>query len=124
MTGPEGLPPGYPWQPDLEITPRDVKQALDAKDPSLVLIDCRTSEEWSAAHVKDATLIPLNELPSRVREIEDLAGEDATVAVICHRGSRSLRATIFLRQQGVNARSVAGGIDLWSLTIDPAVPRY
>jgi rhodanese-related sulfurtransferase len=119
-----GLPVGYPWRPDLEIAPRAVKKALDSNDPSLVLIDCRTKGEWAAARIDGATLIPLDELSSRLREIEGLADEEATIAVICHHGSRSLKAAMFLKQQGINARSVAGGIDLWSIDVDPGVPRY
>jgi rhodanese-related sulfurtransferase len=38
---------------------------------------------------------------------------------------RSMDATAWLRQQGVEgARSMAGGIERWSREIDPAVPRY
>jgi rhodanese-related sulfurtransferase len=42
----------------------------------------------------------------------------------CHHGVRSLRAALALRQLGINAKSMAGGIDLWSIDIDPAIRRY
>jgi rhodanese-related sulfurtransferase len=120
-----GLPLGYAFKPDLEVTPRQVKKALEAHDPKLVLVDCRTQEEWEIARIEGATLVPLDELASRVPEIEDMADdEDATIAVVCHHGNRSLRAALFLRQHGLPAMSVAGGIDLWSVDVDPSVPRY
>jgi rhodanese-related sulfurtransferase len=47
------------------------------------------------------------------------------VLVICHSGRRSLRVASTLRALGFpNAYSVAGGIDLWSVDIDPTIPRY
>jgi len=39
-------------------------------------------------------------------------------------GGRSMKAALFLRGQGIDAKSMAGGIDAWSLDIDPGVPRY
>ncbi|MEM6757815.1 MAG: rhodanese-like domain-containing protein, partial [Planctomycetota bacterium] len=40
-------------------------------------------------------------------------------------GGRSLKVTQFLRQQGfTDVKSLAGGIDAWSRSIDPDVPRY
>ena len=119
-----GLPVGYTFRPDLELTPRQVKAALDSRDPALVLVDCRTQDEWAAARIPGAALIPLGELEMRLAEIQELADGGATIAVHCHHGVRSLRAAIFLRQQGIKAVSVAGGIDLWSIDIDPSVPRY
>jgi adenylyltransferase/sulfurtransferase len=49
----------------------------------------------------------------------------ALVVVYCHHGVRSLRGAALLRQAGhENVASLAGGIDAWSLYVDPAVPRY
>jgi rhodanese-related sulfurtransferase len=50
---------------------------------------------------------------------------DQDVICYCHHGQRSLDVAAWLRAQGVEqAQSLAGGIDRWSLEIDPAVPRY
>ena len=116
-----GLPPGYPLQPALELTPRQVKAGLDAG--TIALIDCRTPEEHSAAHIAAATLIPLNDLAAKAGEIDALS-DDATVVILCHHGHRSLTAALYLRHHGIEAMSMAGGIDLWSQDIDPTVPRY
>ena len=119
-----GLPSGYPFRTDLEITPRQVKAMLDDPASGLVLIDCRTPGEWQTAKIEGARLVPLDELPGRVEEVEDLAQGAKAVVIHCHHGGRSMKAALFLRQRRVPAVSMAGGIDLWALDVDPRVPRY
>jgi len=47
------------------------------------------------------------------------------VICYCHHGMRSLDAAAWLRFQGIErAKSLAGGIERWSLDVDPNVPRY
>lgn len=88
-----------------------------------LLIDCRTEKEWQTAHIEGAVLVPLNELESRLEELEE--HRDQTIAIMCHMGGRSMRATLLLRSLGfTQAMSVAGGIDLWAIDIDPKIPRY
>lgn len=114
---------GDPHLSEWELSPAAVKRMLDAEQPVL-LLDCRTAEEWATAHVPGATPIPMQDIPGRVVELEELA-EGKDVVVMCHHGQRSLQVTAWLRQQGFDgARSMAGGIDRWSLEIDPGVPRY
>ena len=116
-----GLPEGWPFNPDLETTPRAVRDALGTDD--VILIDIRELEELALAKVDHHLHIPLGDLPARLQEID--ADEDTPIALICHSGRRSLAATMLLHQEGLRgARSVAGGIDLWSVDIDPTVPRY
>ena len=62
--------------------------------------------------------------PSTCRRLQEQARQ-APLIVFCHHGVRSLNVVNWLRRQGVeNCWSMAGGIDLWSLAIDPGVPRY
>ena len=117
----KGLPAGYPFKPDFEVTPREVRDLL--KSGSVYLIDCRSSAEAAAARIAGARLIPLDDLARQVEEIEAAAGE-RPIVVHCHMGGRSLKAAIYLRNRGLNATSMAGGIDLWSVDVDPGVPRY
>jgi rhodanese-related sulfurtransferase len=65
--------------------------------------------------------IPLHELENR---FEELPRDKKPLIVYCHHGVRSLYATQFLKYHGFDALSLAGGIDLWSLEIDPSIPRY
>lgn len=120
-----GLPIGYPFKPDWEITPRDTKGALAAA-AAPILLDCRKLVEWQAARIAGAVLIPMSEIEKRADELEtDDGTRDRPIIVHCHHGVRSLRVTAALRAMGFsNVRSMAGGIDLWSIDVDPGVPRY
>ena len=67
----------------------------------------------SALVVNPPVDVPLGEL--------DPAAE---IVVYCHTGVRSAHATAFLRSHGLRARNLVGGINAWSLRVDPSVPRY
>ena len=106
---------------DLEITVEQLKQMLTGTNPPL-LLDVREPWEIATASLAGAVPMPMNEVPGRAFTELD---EDASLAVLCHHGARSLSVANWLRQQGFGkAQSVAGGIDAWSRTIDPTVPRY
>jgi len=106
------LPPTGPERPsDAEVgIPEVGVDELDrARGEGSPVIDVRQPDEYDAAHVPGAKLIPLAEVGMRVGEIPD----EGPVYVICLSGGRSARATEFLRRQGVDARSVAGGTKAW-----------
>jgi rhodanese-related sulfurtransferase len=128
-----GLPVGYPFKPDWEVTPRQVRAWLAegklAGGPSPevgVLLDCRRPDEWERSRIAGAVLIPMQEIERRADELEDEdGGRVRTIVVHCHHGVRSLRVAAALRAMGFrDVRSMAGGIDLWSMDVDPGVPRY
>ena len=106
----------------LEIDVRAV-QALRAGGEPFLLVDCREPDEHAIARIEGAVLIPMQTIPERLADLEPhRAGR---IVVHCHHGGRSLRVTQFLRQRGfAQAQNMAGGIDAWSLRIDPTVPRY
>jgi rhodanese-related sulfurtransferase len=111
--------------PDLpyEISVSDVKTRLDAGE-KLVLIDVREPREHQICRIDGAPLMPMNTVPARLQDLEALADE-STLVVYCHHGMRSLNTVVWLRKQGLeNCVSMAGGIEAWSTTIDPKVPRY
>ncbi|MEM1108883.1 MAG: rhodanese-like domain-containing protein [Planctomycetota bacterium] len=118
----QGLPEGYPLQPGWEVTPREVRSMQEAGQVFL-LLDVREPREVAAAAVEGATVVPMGEVPARLADLK--AHADSKVVVMCHHGMRSLRVAAFLRQNAfADVTSMAGGIDLWSRDIDPAVPRY
>jgi len=122
-----GLPLGYPFKPDWEVTPRAAAASLRAEDATRpVLVDCRRDDEWAFNRIAGAVHIPLSDLERRADELDDDAlGRTRPIIVQCHHGARSLRAAAALRALGfTNVKSMAGGIELWSLTVDPNVPRY
>jgi len=105
---------------ELEITPADVKARLD-RDEILVLIDVREPWEHQVCKIEGAKLIPLGSLAASLQTLPDVD----EVICYCHHGMRSLDAASWLRFQGIEkAKSLAGGIERWSLEVDPNIPRY
>jgi rhodanese-related sulfurtransferase len=94
-----------------------------AAGEQVYLLDVREPWEHALSRLPDSTLIPLGELPQRMDEVEPPAG--VPVIVYCHHGIRSLSGAAILEAKGFpEAYSLAGGIEAWSLLIDPSVPRY
>ncbi len=106
----------------LETDCQTVKQKLDASEDFLFL-DCREQNEYDQVHIEGTMLLPMSEIQERVGELDE--HRDREIVVHCHHGGRSLQVAGWLVQQGfADAKSLAGGIDLWSQVIDPALPRY
>ncbi len=102
-----------------EISVEELKQKLDAKE-DIFILDVREPHEYQICNL-NGYLIPLNDLPKRVSEL-DPAKE---MVVHCRSGVRSGRAVAFLRQAGfTKATNLAGGILAWADRVDPKVPKY
>ena len=106
----------------LEVDCRAAEALLRARET--LLIDCREPAEFEFARIEGARLVPVSELAAGgMAGLE--ASRQGSIVVYCHHGVRSLWAAKWLRQNGFPcAQSIAGGIDAWSVEIDPAVPRY
>jgi rhodanese-related sulfurtransferase len=105
-----------------EISADDLSLRL-ARGERTLLVDVRQPWEHELARLPGSLLLPLHELPSRTAEVPPDPGQ--LVVCYCHHGVRSLRAAEVLAGAGVaGVVSLAGGIDAWSLQIDPSVPRY
>jgi len=105
---------------DMQISTKEVNERVRRGD-KLLLVDVREQWEYDLAKIPGAKLIPLGTLPANLNALLD-ADE---VICYCHHGMRSLDAAVWLRQQGVeSAKSMAGGIERWSVEVDPQVPRY
>lgn len=102
-----------------EITVEELASRRAAGD-GLVVLDVREPDELAAAALAGTIAIPMREVPLRESELP----RDRPLAVLCHHGSRSDRVARWLRAHGFDATNIAGGIDAWSVRIDPAVPRY
>jgi len=102
------------------IDPRRLRELLDGAEPPL-LLDVRTPGEWAICRLPGARLIPLQELERRMGEID----RSREIVVYCHAGMRSAMAAGLLRRQGhARVRNLTGGIDGWSVLVDPTLPRY
>jgi len=105
-----------------EITPSDLDAwRRDATRAAPYVLDVREPWEHDKARIDGSTLIPMREIPARVAELPD----DRDIVVLCHHGARSLQVAAWLARNGLRrVHNLAGGIDAWSRTVDPAIPRY
>lgn len=92
-----------------------------ARDRSAwTVLDVREPEEVACATIGEVVEVPLGDLAGRLAELP----ADRPLAVLCQHGIRSARATDYLCSHGYDAANIEGGIEAWSLRVDPAVPRY
>jgi molybdopterin/thiamine biosynthesis adenylyltransferase/rhodanese-related sulfurtransferase len=105
-----------------EVSAAEVDAARSGGEEFL-LLDVRDPGEWEIARIEGAQLIPLGALEARLEEIADW--RERRVVVHCHHGPRSTRACEILGAHGFrDVANLVGGIDAWSLTVDPEVARY
>lgn len=97
-----------------------LKDRIERQEP-LLLLDVREPGEYQYARIENSVLMPLNQIPQRLAELDPLQ----ETVVICHHGIRSQMAAQFLVKSGFkNITNLIGGIDAWSCEIDGSVPRY
>ena len=115
---PEPVNPGA--HPD-EVTVQEMKKALSEPSLHIKVIDVREPDEYEIAHVKGVPLVPLSTLPQKFTELDP----NQQYYIHCKAGVRSMKALLFLREQGFKyLKSVKGGISAWSDEIDSQVPKY
>ena len=116
MSGPMG---GHPLLD--EVNPAELALELEGQAPPM-LVDVRTDMERQIATIEPSLHLDLSQFTERApAEIP----KDAEVEVYCHSGMRSAQAAMWLKANGWSrARSLAGGIDEWSVVVDAEVPRY
>lgn len=103
-----------------DISPVELRQRLDAGDPLLVL-DVREPAEWQIARIEGARHLPMGRVQAEAASLDP----DAETVVYCHHGARSASVAGWLRRSGfTNVHNLAGGIDRWSIDVDPSVARY
>ena len=104
-----------------EITTEAFAKQRQQPNPP-VLLDVREPWEFQTASLPNSLLMPMGEVASRAHSELD---PDAPIVVMCHHGARSLNVALWLRDQGfTHVQSLSGGIDAWSRSIDPGIPRY
>ena len=118
-----GIPtePVAPTSNPDEVTVQDMKKALDDPKLNIKVIDVREPDEYQIAKVKGVPLVPLSTLAQQFTELDP----NQTYYIHCKAGVRSMKALVFLREQGFKyLKSVKGGIGAWSDEIDRDVPKY
>ncbi len=103
-----------------QISATELKTRIQ-NEPHLLLLDVREPNEFEFASIENSVLIPLNQIPQRLGELNP----QQEIVVICHHGVRSQQACMYLASSGFeNISNLTGGIDAWSCGCDSSVSRY
>lgn len=103
-----------------EITPKELKARLDGGQPP-TLLDVRQDWETKLCRLENAVHIPIEEIELRSEELDPRS----EIVVYCHQGVRSAAVAEYLRGLGfADVKNLAGGLDFWARTVDPAMRRY
>lgn len=97
---------------DVETLPATISihEANELYEEGVFLLDVRTQEEWDDFHAPDTTLIPLDQLESRLGELP--IGEP--IVVVCRSGNRSQAGRDILLANGYEpTTSMEGGLNAW-----------
>lgn len=104
----------------IQITPRELAD-LRESNPALKLLDVRTREEHEAAAIPGSRLVT----QALIQEIFASGDKTGPIIIYDHRGDRALDAVAYFIGHGFSeTKCLAGGIDAYSLEVDPAIPRY
>jgi adenylyltransferase/sulfurtransferase len=103
-----------------ETTVEQLKARLDAGLPTFVL-DVREPHEYQICRIPNSTLIPLGQLGTRLSE---LPNDGREIVVHCKMGGRSAKAVKLLKDQGVDAKNLTGGVLAWIDRVDPSQAKY
>jgi rhodanese-related sulfurtransferase len=104
----------------MQIEPRDLADRI-GRGEKVCLLDVRTREEFDAVKIDKAHLFT-QEL---MQEIQSKWPHENLLVVYDHEGTRSMDAAAYFQGHGFkNVKSLRGGIDAWSVEVDPKVSRY
>jgi len=102
----------------VEVDAKTAKELVDKGSP--LILDVRTEKEYKLGHLKDAVLIPVNQLSSRWTELKQ--APDKEILVYCHSGRRSHSAAWLLADKGfTDVKDLKGGIVSWQKAGYPTV---
>jgi adenylyltransferase/sulfurtransferase len=108
-----------------EITVQELKEIIDRNSGEYVIVDVRNPNEYEIAAIPGSVLVPLPEIEqgNGVEKIRSLLNGHKLI-VHCKMGGRSAKALSILQKAGIEGVNVKGGINAWSMEIDPSMPRY
>jgi len=103
-----------------ETTVEELKKKKDTDD-TFTLLDVREPHEVHISKIEDSTLIPLDDLPSRLNELD----KNEEIVVMCRSGGRSAKACELLQNNGFDhVSNLKGGVNEWAKKIDNSLPVY
>jgi rhodanese-related sulfurtransferase len=104
----------------LEISPKETA-ARRTSGERVRLLDLRTREEWDAVRLEGAEFVSQD----LIQRLMGKEGQEGLLVFYDHSGTSSLDAAAYFAGHGFsNARFLRGGIDAWSVEVDPKIPRY
>ena len=104
-----------------QISPSSLQQQLQENPQAYFLLDVREPFEYQIASMKNTVLIPMNQVPDRLSELD----KEQAIVVICHHGMRSESVAYYLDQQGFGqVFNLTGGIDEWARNCDSTIALY
>ena len=106
-----------------QIAPDELARRLDQGE-RLQVLDVRAPERVAAGRIAFGQALDFHALPGselyRLPSLDGLGLDPAgPVAVVCNHGNSSKKATAFLRERGVAAYSVIGGMAAWETVYLP-----
>jgi rhodanese-related sulfurtransferase len=102
-----------------QLSAPELKAMIDA-GARFELIDVRTPEEREIAAIDGARL-----LDQAYHDALLALDRDTPLVFQCHHGIRSQHAAEYFRERGFRRLyNLSGGIDAWSMLVDPTTPRY
>ncbi|KGF73373.1 hypothetical protein DO97_19960 [Neosynechococcus sphagnicola sy1] len=109
-----------------EITVEALRYYLQTQSAAgIQLLDVREPQEVEIAHLEGFENWPLSQFPQWSDTLSTRLDPHAETIVICHHGMRSAQMCQWLVQQGfTQVKNLVGGIDAYSLRVDPTIPRY
>ena len=117
-----------PWpavpQP-ISISAAELQRWLQGATPPQ-LVDVREAQELAMAALPGVVHLPLSESQRWLPQLWERLEPGRDLVVLCHAGIRSWQfASWLLETQGLEqVWNLEGGIDAWSVAVDPSVPRY
>ncbi len=94
------------------VSPEEAKDMIDSQKKNVIILDVRTeSEYYTTGYIKNAILIPLQNLESKIEELKKY--KEHKIIVYCASGNRSVSASRILYKHGFNPHNMKGGINGW-----------
>lgn len=113
----------YSSIPEISVT--DLAELMADKENQIQLIDVREPGEVAIAYIPEFTVLPLSQFAEWGESIITRFDPETETIVLCHYGMRSAQMCQWLINQGFrNVKNVSGGINAYSVMVDPHIPQY
>lgn len=108
-----------------EMSVEKLASYLASPADGVQFVDVREPQEVAIASLESFANLPLSQFAEWSGPIENYLDPHAETIVMCHHGVRSAQVCQWLLSQGfTNVKNVSGGIDAYSVRVNPSIPRY